>query len=876
MDMTFRSLDEWITTEEEAKAESAPAEAPTPPATPETPRNLPDSYLVSVSYDGNRGVAYVKLYEPRSQRIYLWYDDTGHKPYCLTDLTPDELKRLPRLNSHPSLEGFEVVEKYDSLRDRMVKVTKVIARDPLAIGGHRGCIREIIPDEARKVLGKDARVWEAAIRYHHCYIFDRNLAPGMLYRIVDGKLVRSDAGVGERLEEIRRLFVDEPEEYLRYVEMWAGLLEAPAPEFRRVAVDIEVFTPVATRVPDAREAEHSVIAVALAGSDGKRRVLLLRRHEVKDGDERPPEGVSMEFYDSEQQLISEVFRALRDYPFVITFNGDGFDLNYLWHRALKLGFKREEIPIKPGRDVYLLDYGIHIDLYKLFHIQALRIYAFKGKYESVSLDELGNALLGLPKVELTKPISELSYGELAKYCYRDAEITLKLTSFGNDLVMKLILALSRISRMPMEDVSRQSVSQWIRGFIFHELRRRNTLIPNADEIVAMKGGTATKAVVKGKYMGAIVVNPKPGVHMKVFVLDFSSLYPSAIKRWNLSYETVRCPHPECRGNLIPGVPHWVCTKRRGVISLLIGSLRDLRVKWYKPKSKDERLPEDVRSWYSVIQSSLKVILNASYGVFGTEIFDLYCPPMAESTAAIGRDAITKTIKKSSDLGIEVVYGDTDSVFLKNPTREQVEELMKWSEEELGMDLDVDKVYRYVVFSTRKKNYLGVLEDGSVDIKGLSGKKKHMPLFIRKAFLEVVRELSKVTSPEEFEDAKKRIQAIIKDCYLRLKRREFTLEELAFHVTLGKDIKSYTKTTPQHVKAAEQLRKHNIEVKAGDLISFVKVVKPPYVKPLQLATKDDVDVDKYVGYLESTFSQILDAIGLDFEEILGVTKLEYFM
>jgi len=250
---------------------------------------------------------------------------------------------------------------------------------------------------------------------------------------------------------------------------------------------------VATRVPDAREAEHSVIAVALAGSDGKRRVLLLRRHEVKDGDERPPEGVSMEFYDSEQQLISEVFRALRDYPFVITFNGDGFDLNYLWHRALKLGFKREEIPIKPGRDVYLLDYGIHIDLYKLFHIQALRIYAFKGKYESVSLDELGNALLGLPKVELTKPISELSYGELAKYCYRDAEITLKLTSFGNDLVMKLILALSRISRMPMEDVSRQSVSQWIRGFIFHELRRRNTLIPNADEIVAMKGGTATKA-----------------------------------------------------------------------------------------------------------------------------------------------------------------------------------------------------------------------------------------------------------------------------------------------------------------------------------------------------------------------------------------------
>jgi len=38
----------------------------------------------------------------------------------------------------------------------------------------------------------------------------------------------------------------------------------------------------------------------------------------------------------------------------------------------------------------------------------------------------------------------------------------------------------------------------------------------------------------------------------------------------------------------------------------------------------------------------------------------------------------------------------------------------------------------------------------------------------------------------------------------------------------------------------------------------------------------VDVDKYVGYLHSTFDQILDALGLDFDEIIGLTKLERFM
>jgi len=66
------------------------------------------------------------------------------------------------------------------------------------------------------------------------------------------------------------------------------------------------------------------------------------------------------------------------------------------------------------------------------------------------------------------------------------------------------------------------------------------------------------------------------------------------------------------------------------------------------------------------------------------------------------------------------------------------------------------------------------------------------------------------------------------------------------------------------------------MKAGDLISFVKVIKEPHVKPIQLASDSEIDVEKYVGYLQSTFDQVLDALGLDFEEIIGLTKLERFM
>jgi DNA polymerase I len=850
---------------------------------PKVPQELPTSYLVSASYNGRKGVAALKLYEPESQKIYFWYDTTGHKPYCLTNLPPEELRKIKRLTSHPGFEHLETVKKYDPLLDKRVTVTKIVAKDPLSVGGRSNSIREILPEAYQELTGSEepVKVWESYIRYYQSYIYDNNLAPGMLYKIQKGELVpvkhkSSEDNVGKILE----LFKGETEEFVQRVEMWARLLEYPAPQFRRVALDIEVSSPIPTRIPDPREAAYPVIAATLYGSDGKKEVLVLKRKNVKEAEMKLPPGVKVEFFDSEEKLILKIFCALVDYPFVLTFNGDDFDLRYLYHRAMDhFGLSRSQIPIEVGRRVCLFKYGIHIDLYKFFFNRSIQIYAFRNKYRDVTLDAVGTAVLGVSKIELNKPFSELTYSELVLYNLRDAEITLDLTTYGDNLVMKLILAIARIARMPMEDVSRQGVSRWIRNFLYYEHRQRNILIPNAEDILALKGGTTTQAIIKGKkYKGAIVVEPVPGVHFNVAVMDFASLYPSIIKVYNLGYQTLLCNHKECKVNKVPETPHWICTKRKALESLLIGSLRDLRVKWYKIKAKDNAVSSDLRSWYNVIQSALKVILNASYGVFGAQSFNLYCPPVAEATAAIGRHVITKTLEKARELGIEVLYGDTDSIFLKNPSQEQIKILEKWSEKTLGMELDVEKYYRYAVFSSRKKNYLGILPDGSVDVKGMTGKKRHIPVYIKKAFDQMEERLGKVQSPAEFEEAKKEIRKIVRDRYLRLKQRRWgdNPNQLAFHVVLGKVPKAYTKTTPQHVKAAKLLQKMGYELKAGDLISFVKVMKEPHVKPVQIASNSEIDVDKYVGYLQSTFDQVLDALGLDFDEIIGLTKLERFI
>ncbi len=852
---------------------------------PIAPENLAPSYFISAAYDGKTRKALIKLYEPTTSQIYFWYDNTGHKPYCLTNLSPYELEKINRLIRHPGFDHFEIVEKFDPLLNRNVKVTKVMAKDPLAIGGRaRGCIRDIIPEDFPKtsepsVSPEEIKVWESRIKYYQSYIYDRNLWPGMIYEVKNGNLVPRSLEQAEGMtQHIREIFKNATSEEQQHLEQWARLLEYPAPRLRRIAIDIEVYSPIPTRMPDPRESAYPIVCVSLYGSDGQKRVLLLKRQGVREGAERLPADLTVEYFDSEEKLIKTVFDVLWTYPFVVTFNGDDFDLRYLAHRAQNFGFRRNEIPIVVGRRVCLLKYGDHIDLYKFFFNRSIQIYAFNNRYRDVKLDDVGRALIEMEKIELEKSIGELTYSELTKYCFRDAEITFRLTNFEDDLVMKLILVLARISSMPMEDVSRQGVSRWIRNFMHREHRRKNMLIPNAEDILIEKGKTATKAIIKGKkYKGAIVVEPVQGVHFNVAVMDFPSLYPSIIKVWNLGYQSIHCPHPECRNNLIPDTPHWVCTKKRALESLLIGSLRDLRVRWYKPKSKDETLPAELRSWYKVIQGAIKVILNASYGVFGAESFNLYCPPVAEATAAIGRHSIMQIINKTKDLNIQVLYGDTDSVFLKNPSKEQISELARWTEQELKMSLDVDKVYRYAVFSSRKKNYLGVLEDGSVDVKGLTGKKRHIPLFIKKAFNKMKERLAQVKTPAGFEAAKKDIREIVRDCYTRLKRREWeSLTELAFNVVLGEAPERYTKTTPQHVKAARILEKEGMELKAGDLISFVKVVREPHVKPVKLATKNEIDVDKYIAYLHSTFDQILDALGLDFDEIIGLTKLERFM
>ena len=597
-----------------------------------------------------------------------------------------------------------------------------------------------------------------------------------------------------------------------------------------------------------------------------------------------PQDFEVELFDSERALLIEAFRIINEYPLLISFNGDGFDLPYLFNRAVMLGIDPDTIPIVSVRDFISIRHGFHIDLYRFFSIEAIQNYAFGSAYKDKTLDAIASALLGEAKVVIEESISDLMLSKLIEYNAKDAELTLRLTTFNDELVWKLMILIMRLAKMSLEDVTRRKVSAWVKNLMYWEHRRRGYLIPNEDELLSLKGNVKTAAKIGGKrYAGAIVIDPIPGVYFNVTVLDFASLYPSIIKVWNLSYETIDPPEGWCsegglkeirdeKGNVL----HTVCISRRGITSEIVGLLRDFRVGVYKKLAKSEEVPEGLRGWYNVVQAAMKVYINASYGVFGHEKFPFYTPSLAESVTALGRYVITSTLRKAKELGLKVLYGDTDSLFLWSPSQDKLQELIEWVDKQFRLDLEVDKEYKYVAFAL-KKNYIGVRTDGKVDVKGMVGKKKNVPRLLQDTFVKVVQLISNIEpDPIALDRVKQELKNTVQELYNRLKSRDFTLDEVAFKTTLNKPIEAYTKTTPIHVKAAIQLSRYGLMVGKGDIVLYVKTRTKDKVKAIQLAKLDDVDVDEYIDATKSVLQQLLLPFNIPWEEIAGGRGLFSFV
>ena len=850
-------------------------------------KNMRRGLLLDINYDGGENKAYCKFYDLDEHDIKIWIDTTNHQPYCLSKVPKKDLEQLEDLMTYEGFDRIEEIKRIDLLRDIEITMSKIYGKTPTNIGGAGRNIKNILNEHGIKA-------WEADIRYHLNYIFDRQLIPGLIYSIKNGVIYQIsskeiDESSKDLAEKLRSIFKNESPEIQEFAEKNLDIFLTPIPEVKRLAMDIETELGIDERhVPNPREAKQKIISVSFVDNDGLKMVYILERENFafeKIHEDFPPDA-KLYFFKSEKDLIIETFRMLWKYPIVITFNGDNFDLNYLFHRANKLKIDKDLNPIQVKRGFGILSQaecdlrkGIHVDLFNFFFNRSISGYAFGGAYSSNSLNAISEALLGKEKYQHEEEIFEMEYDVLSWYNLKDSILTLELTQFNNSLVWNLIILLCRITKLPIHEMLRRQISTWIQNIFYFEHRRKRFLIPRRSEITELKEGGFSKAQIEGKgFQGAYVVPPVPGIHFDVVVMDFASLYPSIIKEYNLSYETVLCPHEDCKDNVIEGIPYHVCTHKMGIFAYVVGFLRDIRVNFFKPMSGDKSLTQKQRSYYKTIQQALKVFINSAYGTFGSSNFPLFCLPVAESITAKGRYSIKETIKKANEIGVKVLYGDTDSVFLLNPSYEQMREISNWSKEKLKLDLEEEKVFQFLALSERKKNYIGIYKDSKlVDIKGLLAKKKNTPDFIKKIFSQIIEILKDVKDEEKFAQSRKKIIDIVRENLKKIgKPGAFPLEDYAINISLQKSLEKYDKTIPQHVRVALELQ--NVtgkKLQKGDVVSFIKSKGSLGAKALELAKIEDIDVKKYKELLKSALEQLLDALGITFDEIRGIKTMDSF-
>ena len=830
--------------------------------------------LLTVEYDGDLNKAFAKFFDFSTESIKIWIDTTAHRPYCYHKMDQKSLPKLEELMEFGGFDGFTTENKWDLLEDREISLTKIFGKTPTDIGGSSG---------VKTILGG---AWEANIRYHHNFIYDRNLVPGMNYSIKQGKITPLSSQIDKILDaKLKDVFRKEAPEIQEMAKLSHPIFSSAIPSLKRMAFDIEVEETEDGFLPDPTIAKYKVISVSFAATDGLRLVFCLDRAKMQDGEF--PEDFSPDtdvfFFKTERELVIETFRKIWEYPIVVTFNGDNFDNSYLYNRARKLKIDESLNPILTSRGGGMVTrnteykHGVHIDIFQFFANRSIKGYAFGGAYLQNSLNDISSNLLGAEKVKHEGVvIGAMNLAQLIHYNMMDSILTLELTTFNNNIMWNLLLVLMRITRLPMQDLFRLQISAWIKSLFLAEHRRHNYLVPRMSELE--KRGKFDRAN-EDKFQGATVIDPVPGIHFQVAVLDFSSLYPSTIKTRNLSYETMDCLHDECRKNMLPDKSHWICTKRMGIFASVVGFLRDVRVNYFKPLSNDKSIPPEDRQTADVMASALKVFINGSYGVFGSTNFNLYFRPVAEATTALGRYSIRKTIEKSESMGVKVLYGDTDSVFLLHPTESQIQSLVDWSETELDLELELEKTYQFLGLSQRKKNYIGVRMGGEkVDLKGLMVKKYNTPEFIKKGFKQVQNELTQITDMATFDQKRKKIIQIVRNSIRAvgkpIDKGGFDIKDYAITVVLRRKIESYTTTSPQHVKAAKLLPPvERNKAGPGTFISYVKTRTPGGVKPLSLASLNDIDFKKYKELVQSTFEQVLDPLNISYQEIQGIKIIQ---
>ncbi len=378
--------------------------------------------------------------------------------------------------------------------------------------------------------------------------------------------------------------------------------------------------------------------------------------------------------------------------------------------------------------------------------------------------------------------------------------------------------------------------------------------------------------------GGYVMDSKPGLHNSVLVLDYKSLYPSIIRTFKVDPYARVAAEQMSSDQTIPGFDGVSFSKTENILPDIIADLWQAR-----DQAKQEK--------NAALSQAIKIIMNSFYGVLGTSGCRVHDSRLTSSITKRGHKIILQTVELIQQAGYEVIYGDTDSVFVSLQDRvdnKQASEIgqklvsliNKYWIEQLSSEYAIT-CYLEMEFETHfqqffmptvrgseqgsKKRYAGLVEDAAghrkIIYKGLET--------VRTDWTELAREFQQNLYQRVFDgDA---YESYILDTVDSLFKGEFD-NQLIYRKRLRKKLSEYVKNVPPHAQAAikaEALFKENNQPSRYRNKSWIEYVITVSGAETLECQNSRLDYEHYVDkQLTPIADTILNAIGSSMETVTG--------
>uniref|UniRef100_A0A5S6Q974 DNA polymerase n=1 Tax=Trichuris muris TaxID=70415 RepID=A0A5S6Q974_TRIMR len=337
---------------------------------------------------------------------------------------------------------------------------------------------------------------------------------------------------------------------------------------------------------------------------------------------------------------------------------------------------------------------------------------------------------------------------------------------------------------------------------------------------------------KASYTGGLVLEPKKGFYDKfVLLLDFNSLYPSIIQEYNICFTTVetRPKTTEAVGSdWIPALPE--SSKSTGVLPCEIKRLVQSRQQ-VKQMMKSNCSAE-LWQQYNIRQQALKITANSVYGCLGFGGSRFYAKPLAALVTSKGREILIETKDVVEKLGLEVVYGDTDSIMVKSNYNniDEALSLGKKVKAEVNkryrlLELEIDGVYKKLLLLKKKKYAALAIERGAdgrytvkKELKGLDIVRRDWSGVAVEAGKRVVDE---ILGDKQVDDMLDNIMSYLSQLAASVRENSLPLDIYVIHKQLTKDPTEYLDKTGQpHVAVALRMNAMGHHFQHGDVVDYV--------------------------------------------------------